>query len=254
MPNFNGTAAELREILTLLPKILSGEIPVPASALANIHLRVAVSLLSCIQQDFVVKSRGGVGRDGIKWKPLDPRTIAARPVTASERKAAGEKGKGQRGLLSPAENKRWKAIYASTLARARAKGTGDAEGLAARTAWSVLKSQGAKTKLAVYGSRQVDIGRDTSRMYRSLTPGVVTGDTRAFQGDAPDSGDQVFVLIPGGAIVGSNVPYFERFHNVRPVWPLDNSIPEAWMVEVMRQAVEGIIIALQMLIQSGWRP
>lgn len=54
---------------------------------------LGVQTLSLSRQDYVVKSRGGTGKDGIKWKPLAQSTIdrknrrgrrnASRPKTAS---------------------------------------------------------------------------------------------------------------------------------------------------------------------------
>lgn len=246
MITFNGTREELYRVLALLPRLMSGEIAVPGRLLLAIHLRIGVALLSQIQQDFITKSRGGTGRDGIKWKPLARATIAARRITVEERRAAGVGGRRERGLLTPAENRQWRGIFASTLARMRAKGMANAEALAAQTAWAIMKSRGAKTRLALFGGRTVDIGRDTSRMFRSLTPGVE---------DRPSNEpEQIFMTIPGGAIVGSNVPYFEDFHRVRHVWPYDGTVPQAWMDACILAAVRGILEAIRELLASGWRP
>lgn len=243
--DFRGTREELMAVLHAVPGILAGKIPVPSHIIQSFYTRIGVALLSQIQQDFLAKSRGAVGRDGIKWKPLSPQTIAARPVTAGERKALGIKN-GPRGMLTPAENTRWKAIYAANLARMAAKGLADAKSRAAQMAWAILKSQGAKTKLAVLGSRQVDMGRDTGAMFRSLTPGQ--------EDRASGAEDQVFELLPGGVRVGSNVPHFEHFHKVRPVWPLDGTVPEAWWPGIEAAIERGIIVMIEILLQSGWRP
>ena len=199
-----------------IPAALAGG-PDPFGIARAIQLRAGVAALSQIQQAFVIKSRGGTGSDGIKWQALKRSTIAARRTTIQERRSLGIGGKRTRGLLTPAQDKRWRQIYGTRLAKLLASGVGaaTAKATAARIAWAVLKSEGAQTKLQVLGGRTVDIGRDTSRMFRSLAAGVE---------DRPSGeAEQVFQTPPGSVIVGSNVPYFPAFHRRRPVWPLDGS-------------------------------
>ena len=209
----------------------------------GIALRMGVALLSQAQQAFLVKSRGGTGSDGIRWKPLSPKTIAARRVTREEKRALGIGGRRERGLLTPAQNKRWKQIFGSRLGQFVARGIplGEAKGMAAKIAWAVLKSEGALTKLAVLGSRKVDIGRDTGVLFRSLTPGVE---------DRPSGADdQVFEATAGSVVVGTNVPYASDFHKDRPLWP--DTIPDVWMDAVNRAAARGIAAELVRLAERG---
>jgi len=77
----------------------------------------------------------------------------------------------------------------------------------------------------------VDIGRDTGRMLRSLTPGV---------DPVPNGPDQVLEVEPGAVVVGSNVPYFARFNQSRAVWPADGEIPAAWWPAVQRAVDSGV--------------
>lgn len=250
---YSGTLPQFVDGLSSVLATLLGRSTAAPQIARGLALRVGVAALSQIQQDFVTKSRGGVGRDGIKWPPLSPKTIAQRRTTAAERKAAGVGGKRVRGLLTPAQDRRWRAIYASSLARLRlTMGEGAARARAAQIAWGVLKSEGAKTKLATFGSRVVDIGRDTSRMFRSLSPGVE---------DRPSGAEgQVFTVLPARVIVGTNVAYAERFHRgvpnkqpPRPLWPLDGRIPDAWAEQILQALATGIVRAIQILGTGGVR-
>lgn len=209
----------------------------------GIATRMGVALLSQVQQAFIQKSRGGTGSDGIRWKPLKPETIARRRTTLDERRQLGISGRRERGLLTQDQNRRWKGIFASRLTQLMARGmeAGEAKALAASIAWAILKNEGARTLLAVLGSRTVDIGRDTGILLRSLTPGVE---------DRPSgASDQIFEVSPGLVIVGTNVPYASDFHRERPLWP--ETIPDAWMRAVNRAAARGISLGLAKMIERG---
>lgn len=244
---FAGSREQLRKLLADVPKILAGHAPDPLGIARGLQLRLGVALLSKVQQAFIVKSRGGTGDDGIKWPPLKPETIAQRRTTAGERKQLGITGKRVRGLLTPAEDKRWRAIFAGEKARLIAKfglSDKDAAARAAQKAWAVLKSQGAKTKLAVLGGRQVDMLRDTDRLFRSLSPGVE---------DKPSGADgQVFETPPGRVIVGTNVEYAGPQFRRRPAWPPDGRLPDAWWRYLTQVGVRGLARALTLLV-GGWR-
>ena len=77
---FRGSRAELRALLGTLPAMLAGRARDPSGnqIVRQMQLRLGVALLSQVQQDYVAKARGGVGKDGIKWKPLAPQTLARR--------------------------------------------------------------------------------------------------------------------------------------------------------------------------------
>lgn len=84
---FRGTRDELRRILAMVPAVCAGR-GVAARAAQSLQLRVGVALLSQIQQDYVTKARGGTGRDGVKWAPLKPATIARRRRTPGDKRLA----------------------------------------------------------------------------------------------------------------------------------------------------------------------
>lgn len=241
---YRGSREDARKLIVEVARALMGKGRDPGGVVKVIQLRIGVTVLSLVQQAFIVKSRGGQGDDGIKWKPLARATIAQRRTSASERKALGITGKRVRGLLTPAQDKRWRGIFASRVAKLRAQGVPDAEALAAQMAWAILKSEGAQTKLGLLGGRTVDIGRDTGVMFRSLTPGIE---------DRPSNAPyQIFDTPPAAVIIGSNVPYAGDFHTDRPLWP--DVLPDAWWTRINASTVRGILKAVQLLMQSGATP
>ena len=249
--SYSGSRADLRALLRKLPAILSGAVGDPYGVARGLQLRLGVALLSKVQQAFLVKSRGGTGDDGIKWAPLKRETIAQRRVGKGDLSAIGIKGasaKGRvRGLLTPAQDKKWRGIFAREKARLMAKfgmAPGAAAGLAAKLAWGILKAEGAQTKLQVLGGRTVDIGRDTGRLLMSFSPGVE---------DRPSGeAEQVFQAPPGKVIVGTTVPYAEAFHRRRPFWP--SALPPAWRNALLGTYRRGLARVVALIVSQGARP
>lgn len=236
---FYGTREDLRRLLAKLPRILAGTEADVAGIAKGLQLRLGVALLSKIQQAFIVKSRGGVGDDGIKWPPLKRETIAGRRPPPHKKR-----GERPMGLLTVAQDKRWRQIFGRKRAELIVKSgmsPGEASIRAAQLAWGILKREGAKTRIGTLGGRQVDIGRDTDIMFRSFSPGV---------DDKPSgAADQVFDIPPGRVIVGSNVPYFPHFHKRRPCWP--DQLPPTWWRALMGTAKRGLIRAIVLLMAQG---
>lgn len=250
---FNGSREDLHRLLQAVPAILAGREPDPYGIAQGLQLRLGVALLSKIQQAFIVKSRGGTGEDGVTWPPLKPQTIAARRTTAGELRAAGAGGRRVRGLLTPAQDRRWRTIFATRRARFLAAGmaAGEASARAARIAWATVKGEGAMTRLQVLGGRRVDVLRDTGELFRSLTPGVE---------DRPSGADgQILETPPGRVIVGTNKkPWHHRGVPgrlpSRPLWPLDGQLPQRWwdyLLDVLRR---GLSQALSGAVRRGGRP
>lgn len=247
---FRGTRRELADLLRAVPLVLSGRAPDPLGVARALQLRLGTALLSQVQQDFVRKSRGETGRDGVKWPPLKRETIARRRTGPGELKRLGVTGKRVRGLLTPAEDKRWRQIFGTRLAWLRNHmSEGEARARAAQIAWAVLKAAGAKTKLDVLGGRKVDILRDTGELLRSLSPGV---------DDRPSGADgQVFKVPSGRVIVGTNK---KPWHQdgipgklpARRLWPVDGTIPPAWWEPVQKAGVRGLAKVIELLI-ANWR-
>lgn len=240
---FRGRRSEVRDMLEKTLASTNGD---SEGVLYGLKLRVGQALLSQIHQDFIIKMHGGTGFDGIKWKPLSPKTIAQRRVSSADRKEAGlTRANRNRGLLTAEENRQWKQLFVSKLARLRLDMPDkDAKGIAAAHAWTVLKYLGAKTKLAVFGNRKVDILRDTGELLRSFSPGVA---------DHPSGAEgQVFRLEGNVVAVGSNKK--PQHHKgipgklpARPFWPLDDVIPEPWWPAIRIAAVNGMHTAARLL-------
>ena len=199
----------------------------------GVQLRMGMAALSTIQADFITKARGGTGKDGIKWPPLQKATIANR--RPAPRKKRGER---PRGLLTESQDARWRRIFAQTKAWLVAKhglSDSDAAARAAQTAWAKLKAAGAKTKLDVWGNRQVEILRDFGLTLMSLSPGVT-------------SPHQIFRLPPGQVIVGTNRNVWHHLGTrrlpQRRFWPKTGQFPVGYFEPVTVACQRGMLEAL----------
>jgi hypothetical protein len=75
---WHGTRAELHRQLALLPSVLAGHRSDP-HGLGELFLKeVGREVLDLIYEAFLVKSRGGVGSDGISWAELKESTLERR--------------------------------------------------------------------------------------------------------------------------------------------------------------------------------
>ncbi len=96
---FRGTRQELHQLLGSLGAAAHAGSP----AAKGLQLRLGVALLSQIQQDYIVKSRGGTGKDGIRWAPLKPSTIARRRKSKADKVVARTLQLGSRRKLRQEE-------------------------------------------------------------------------------------------------------------------------------------------------------
>ena len=123
-----------------------------------------------------------------------------------------------------------------------------------------LKEEGAKTKLEVYGNRQVEILRDTGVLFNSLSPGRLddAGGSPSYSPPSGDGGDQqIFESLTNGVIVGTNVPY-ARIHNegdaskgipARPIVP--KVAPQVWLDRWTNVGMEAVANALRIRFSLG---
>lgn len=247
---FTGSRMEARRVIRRFVGMLTGMEPDHGRLARGVFLVMGLTVLSDIQLDFLRKSRGGVGEDGVKWKPLSKEYLAygrrfGRGEKAALKKSAGlgranSRGVGgNQGLLTAAQQKRWKQIYAQSLAWMAARYSLDqAKAMAAGHAWNVIKKEGAKTMLEVYGSRQVEMLRDTGVLFNSLSPGHLSGN-----GDYTPGGDnQIMEAIANGVRVGTSVPYAAAQNKQRPFLP--EQLPSAWQDRLDRATVAAITRAL----------
>ena len=183
-------------------------------------LAVGMECLSIIKTAFIAKSNGGADEAGETWEPLSPKTIAARRPPSPKKK-----GERPRGLLNSAQDARWRALFAAALKWMK----GD-KGHAAAYAWTILKAEGAKTRLETLGNRQVSVGRDTGRLFNSLSPGVE---------------DNVLQAAPGAVTVGTAVKYAARFHAKRRLWPDQSKWPSSWWARLNKTAADGLLYMIE---------
>jgi hypothetical protein len=236
---FKGKSEQARNALRSFVAMLTGRHPDNFQIARSVFYVLGFQALTDIQSDFIRKSRGGVGEDGVKWPPLSPEYLAygrrfGKGEKAALKKAAGldrshSRGVGGKGgLLTAQQQQRWRKVYSQTLAATAARyDIAQAKQIAAGHAWNVIKSEGAKTKLEVFGNRQVDMLRDTGVLFNSLSPGTVSPDGSDYQQPTGEGGDQqIFRALSDGIVVGSNVAYADYQNRTRPFLPKE--IPSAW--------------------------
>jgi hypothetical protein len=160
-------------------------------------------------------------------------------------KAGGLAPGGKDGFMTEAQLARWRRVFGMHLARLAAAGTLDTpeiEGAAAAMAWNDAKRSGVKTKLEVFGTREVEILRDRGILFNSLSPGTFA-ESGVDASYSPPDGQVVRLDLPGEFFVGSNVDYL-FFHQVqpgdRPVWPKDGNLPEIWLIEIAEVGASGL--------------
>lgn len=243
---------ELRARLAEIPRILSGRSPDRHGIAHGFALRLAVSFFSKVKQAFITKARGGTDECGISWPPLSPEYLAYRRGPKSTRTAGKNAPGGNDGFMNKTQLKRWRKVYSGALARLSATmPLGEAKGFAAAIAWKDAKASGVKTKLDVFGNRQVEILRDRGLLFNSLSPGVLA--ERGADATYSPPTDQVVDFRPGELAVGTNVEY-AQYHQGTPdrpgrrrLWPNADEVPQAWLEDFSEAAASGLPIAIRML-------
>ncbi len=249
---------------------LTGRVAAQPEIVQGVFLAIGFAALSDIHADFVRKARGDVGEDGNKWPRLSPKYLAYGrrfgPGEQSRLKAAAGLGRANSkapGLLTASQLKRWRQIYGTRLARfAASMPLAQAKAKAAAIAWATLKAEGAKTKLEVYGNRQVEVLRDTGILLNSLSMGkwAASCGHRDIQPSAITGREhQVFSVIENGVIVGTNVPYAAS-HNfgdpkrgipARPFIPHPDRVPTVWLQRWLRTGMTAVSHAMRYALQHG---
>jgi hypothetical protein len=225
-------------LLSAVPAIISGvhqEIGAGvgdvAGAVRDLQLAVGTMAMSLIKEAFIVKSRGGTDEAGITWAKLDPRYVAyGRRHPGLRRKKSWERPVG---LLTQDQDDRWRKLFGGAYHGLVARGDTHKEASrhAAAFAWVTLKAEGAKTILGKYGNAQVEIGRDTGRLFNSL--GMAIDPSK-----------------PGTVTVGTNVIYAGAFHKKRPMWPEEDGWPAVWLDQLTDVLLDGVIIVCRRLLAT----
>jgi hypothetical protein len=225
-------------LLHQLPAVLAGKASDPTGgAMRALLMAMGVQALTIIKTAFLEKSRGGTDEAGITWAPLSLEYVAYK------RRHPGlppAKDRGKRYSLNKDQDKLWRGVYAGRLAAGLRKGLTqtEASGRAAAIAWIAVKAAGAHTLLDAYGHAPTEIGRDTGRMFNSLSPGAV--------GDGADQ--QILEPIDGGIKVGTNVKYAIYFHAKRPLWPEDDNWPDVWLERLTDMLQDGLELLVTKLM------
>lgn len=247
---------ELKARLSEIPRIMSGSLPDRRDIARGFGWRLAHAWFSKVRLAFIVKSRGGTDDCGISWPPLSQNYLAYRRGPASSRTAGGLAPKNQDGFLTPKQLRLWRGIfwgYVSWLSATM--DVEEAKRMSARIAWATLKRMGARTKWNVFGTRSVEILRDTGTLFNSLQPGVLS--ERGASADYAAEPNQIATLRPGQLAVGTNVQYasYHQGTDSRPgrrrIWPRPDEIPQQWLEDFNELAASGLPVAIELIARAG---
>jgi hypothetical protein len=211
----------VRRMIRDLPRMLSGKKNDIYGVREAFWGGFAYSLYNSIFKAYIWKSTLAKDDLGNSWPDLSPRTKAYRRAKKTTRTPLG--------LLTPTERKRWWSIYKQFKAffiQKRKFPVKKAKAFAARKAWSVLKAEGAKTKLQVYGKEKFPVLIHKGRLVASLTPGAFNGTQYRAR-----NRNQIFTVDRSGLTMGTRVKYAIEHHDPkksyiprRRLWP-DNMSP-----------------------------
>lgn len=209
----------------------------------DLLIRIGNALLSQIQQDFLVKSRRGIGRDGIEWPELKPETIRRRRVSPQDERDVRKAIKELRGRIYADELGRLRAATFSSFApRPITMQDEKIDAVlvkrARKYAKELVEAAAKRLRNQLLSTRQVDILRDTGAMFRAFTPGVGL--------QVPTNPGQSFETNIGSARVtvgNAEKPWHQEGNDRLPArssWPIDGTIPEAWWPPIILAAERGM--------------
>lgn len=220
-----------------LPEIISGKQPDVNGIGRVFKSYFAYHWFEKVRQAYIKKSQGGTDENGIRWTPNAPSTIARRPMRESDMRLVRGKSVSPvdervRGLLTPAQDALWRAIFRSNYLRLLSRESpGAAKARAAQIAWGILKRMGAQTKFDVLSKRNLPIGISSGALLQACSPGVVTGSIYN-----PPPGQKIQYR-NGGMDFKITVPYSDDFHKKRPIWPAAYKAKN-WIKYAARKALE----------------
>lgn len=199
----------------------------------NMLEQIGTQILSYVKLDYVAKSRGGTGTDGIHWAPLKVGTILARLRKAGHLKTRRVAGTNRTEGVIAKSVKANEALF-KQLARAGVKfrdKKGNAikgtkpRSKAGNTVGTTKEIREKSVKLAP-GSYQ--IGVDTGLQLNSAGPGYKGPDGK---------GGNVMTYTEDTVTVGFGRSYSEHFDKHRKLIP--DVLPEPW-----RKELEGMVAAM----------
>lgn len=183
---------------------------------------IGVQLLSYAKLDYVTKSRGGTGTDGIKWAPIKVGTILARLRKAGHIKSRPVAGTNRQTSVVAKTVKANEALF-KQLARAGVKFRdkkgkvvkGNSPRAKAGNTVGVTKAVRSKSVTLSPGSYQ--IGVDTGLQLNSASPGYKGNDGK---------GGNVFQQDDVSVTVGFGRSYSDYFDKHRKLFP--DTLPDPW--------------------------
>ena len=140
------------------------------------------SIFDSAYEQYKVKSTGSADDLGIAWDDLHERTKAYYKKSVRKSLTKNQKAKqraGGRGLLTAAQNKKWRQVYSISIKTQtkndKESATPEIKRIAAGKAWNYVTSAGAETYKEVLGNAKVPIGIEDSVLLDSLKPGEISG-------------------------------------------------------------------------------
>lgn len=240
--------ARVMAILQSLPAVTAGQQAGAAAARRQLLERVGLVAQANIRYAFQQKASGGKDESGLEWRKLKPETIAYKrrhpkllkkggfSKTASIPRQKQRAGDAPSYMLTKDQRARWWKIYGQLQRKHWRHGKlapGLDKGYAARVAWTILKAEGAKTLIGVYGTQHVEILKDTSVLFDSLSPGAQYN---------------VFRLGRGNVELGTSRPAALYHHEGIPgrlpqrrLWPETSQWPTRWWDDILNQATAGVV-------------
>ena len=236
------TRQEVTKIFRDVPRYIDGSLRHDKYSIRRVFWStLGHEIFSRLYDSYRIRSEGGTDDLGNVFKPLARSTIANRKIGRGNlgslkftKKQSGTSFKDrQRGLLTPTENRKWKAIYFNVFNELLVTmDWNEAKATAAKIAWGVLKKNGARTKIQDLGDRNVLIMRDTDTLYESFHPG--DKGARTYR----PTENQIFEVDGTTATIGTSVEYASFHNETRPTIP-DNIQP--WVNESIDLAFNGVM-------------
>lgn len=198
-------------------KVLTGKVRKYISVHRAYKAYLIQEIMKRLNASFWARAKRGADDMGNTWKPLSPKTHAYKPLSPIEKNTYAIDGRRTRGLLTPAQDRIWRGVYARTLARLIKRGVDkkEAEKEAAEKAWGLVKAKGARTLISL--NRITDTNIRTGRLVNATRPGSVANN-RYYP-----PRDQVVQVKPRSVRISFNIPYIGNVDAVRPVVPRDIS-------------------------------
>lgn len=242
------TAQEVRKIVKDLPGILTGS----KKSVFKLRLifwgAVAHSLYINISKAYDAKSDGYSDELGNSWDDLSVAykayKIPVRSEDLSPSQRSSLKNKKTLGLLTPEQYKIWQNAFGHIYHSLKEEsGEEKAKEEAGRSAWTLLKSMGADTKLEKLGTRKVPIMKRSGKLRKSFDPGTFNPES----GYKKTNRSQIFKIDRSRIIIGSSLGYAKYAASRRPIIP-DNV--QVWITEAVRAGRDAVISRLATALRA----